>query len=81
MIFLSFEHFLEFLNYFKSRKLLTASALRHAGISRSMGLSRVKPDMWGPQVSDTGLVSVADWWAWTTATSAESMLTGGSHYL
>ena len=30
------------------------SALRHACISKSTGLPRVTPDVWGPHVSDTG---------------------------
>ena len=31
-----------------------ASAPRHYDVSRSTGLARVKPDVWGPHVSDTG---------------------------
>ena len=30
------------------------SALRHACVSKSTGLPRVKPNVWGPHVSDTG---------------------------
>ena len=54
------------------------SALRHACVSKSTGLPRVKPDQWGPLVSDWGLVSAADVWAQSTATSARSKQTRGA---
>ena len=38
------------------------SAVRHACISKSTGLPRVKPDQWGPLVSDTVLFSVNERW-------------------
>ena len=38
------------------------SALRHACVSKSTGLPRVKSDQWGPLVSDTVLTSVVDRW-------------------
>ena len=33
--------------------MFTASALGHADLSRSAGAIQVKPDVWGPHVSDT----------------------------
>ena len=38
------------------------SALRHACVSKSTGLPRVKPDQWGPLVSDPELFSVNGRW-------------------
>ena len=55
--------FWNFLTKNKSKKRVIASALGHVDISRSIGAVQVKPDKWGPHVSDTGLVSVADTWA------------------
>ena len=43
--------FWNFLIYFKSRKSITASALRHADLSRSTDPVQVKPDAWVPHVS------------------------------
>ena len=54
MIFRSFRHFLKFPDYFKSRKYLLRQphvTVTSAGLT---GLARVKPDVWGPHVSDTG---------------------------
>ena len=62
MIFRSFGHFLEFSNYFKSRKSITASALRLGDVSRVNRPVQVKPDQWGPLVSDTVLFSVNKRW-------------------
>ena len=39
--------------YLKFQKTLIASALGHADISKSTGAGPVKPDQWGPLVSDT----------------------------
>ena len=57
MIFLKFWLFSEinksFMIYLKFQKTLIASALGHADISKSTGAGPVKPDQWGPLVSDT----------------------------
>ena len=63
MIFRSLSLFLDFLNCFKYRNDLLR---QHGSIMMSPGqpgLFQVKPDMWGPHISNTGLVSVADRWA------------------
>ena len=78
MIFRSFGHFLEFSNYFKSRKSITASALRLGDVSRVNRPVQVKPDQWDPLVSDPETLSVTDRWVRSTAMSAGSTLTGGA---
>ena len=78
MIFRSLNCFLEFPDKKnKSRNYIIASALRHADLSRSTGLTRVKPDQWGPLLSEPVLVRVADVWAQSTASSAWSELMRG----
>ena len=62
MIFRSFGHFLEFSNYFKSRKSITATALHLGDVSRVNRLVQVKPDQWGPLVSDPEQASDTDRW-------------------
>ena len=52
MNFRSFNYFVEFSELLKIQKSITASAWRHRGVSRA---DQVKPDVWGPHVSDTGL--------------------------
>ena len=42
--------------------MIMASAPRHSDVSRVNWAGSVKPDVWGPHVSDTGLVSVNDRW-------------------
>ena len=39
-----------------------ASACHHLDVSRSTGRLQVKPDQWGPLVSDPGLFSVNGRW-------------------
>ena len=54
MNFRSFGHILKinksFLTYLKSQKHI----LRHCDVSRVNWAPQVKPDVWGPHVSDTG---------------------------
>ena len=57
------------------------SALRHACVSKSTGLPRVKPDQGVPLGSVTVLVRVADVWAQSTATSAGSTQACGSRWV
>ena len=45
--------FWNFLDYFKSRKSIIASALRLGDVSRVNRPVQVKPDHWGPLVSET----------------------------
>ena len=52
-----------------------ASAPRHSDVSR---VNWVKLDVWGPHVSDTGLVWVFDRWGRSTLTCPKSMLTHGA---
>ena len=42
-----------FLIYFKSQKIVTASAWRQDDVISQQRLVQVKPDVWGPHVSDT----------------------------
>ena len=54
MNFRSFRHFLEFLNNNKSRNELWRQHYVTVTSAGSTGPARVKPDVWGPHVSDTG---------------------------
>ena len=59
-----------------------ASAPRHGDVSRVNWAPQVKPDQWGPLVSDTVLVCVADGWDQVNDHVSGSMLTRGStHFI
>ena len=51
--------------------------MRHYDISRSTAADQVKPDQWGPLVSDTESATEADMWDPVKADVAKSKLTGG----
>ena len=53
------------------------SALGHADVSRSTRWVQVKPDQWGPLVSDWGWIVPMTGGAGSTDTSARSKLTCG----
>ena len=59
-----------FLIYLKSQKMFTASATHHTDLSRSTGVVQVKPDQWGPLVSDWGWIVPMTGGAGSTDTSA-----------
>ena len=52
----------EFLKF----KTITASVVCHAELSRSTDPVQVKPDAWGPPVSEPVLPTVTDRWARST---------------
>ena len=54
--------FWNFLDYFKSRKSITASALLLGDVSGVNRPVQVKPDQWGPLVSDPEQASDTDRW-------------------
>ena len=70
--------FWNFLNRNKSRNYIIASAFRHADLSRSTGAIQLKPDQWGPLVSDPGLCCVAGRWDQVNGHVSKLMLTRGS---
>ena len=54
MTSLSLNTFLEFPGLFLIQKILIASTPRHSDVSRVNWAGPVKPDQWGPLVSDWG---------------------------
>ena len=76
--FLKFKSFSGISWIVLKQKLITASAWHRHDVSRSTGLTQVKPDAWDPIVSVLGLVRVTDMWAQSGATSARSTLMHGA---
>ena len=65
MNFRSFYNFLEFSDYLELKQFQKALLRQHdVGMTSAsqQGPARVKPDVWDPHVSGTGLVSVNDRW-------------------
>ena len=81
MIFRSFSYFLKLINHFRiylNSRTNTASAWRNSDVSRVKGVDQVKPDQWGPLVSDWGWIVPMTGGAGSTDTSARSKLTCGT---